>query len=436
MRRLGGLVLAGFAAMAGTARADENPVAAIYTASEVEPLRARYEKGWLGNYDRVFVPSFTAEERQRLGRVRFEFAMIDPPNEPFAFHSIGDRVFASAQSLKFLDDLSTATAWLSLNGYTNQTVTDYALMLRYWRRSHRGEAPPKPLEALCIPADALSNPRVEERANRIFDDAVIFILLHELGHVRWGHPGNAAVAPERSRANEEAADAFALDVLSRANVAPLGLAMVFMVMANLWENRADFPSEAEYQRAANARTHPLSPARIQSLATHIAAAGRGFNGESRITAMGVSLEISQVALLLADPGLQGIEARIGRTVEADDLAPRHRGQQLARSCRAAAPTGLPFDGVFHGKLHAGKTDFEADAVLTQAGDRVVGSYSFGAGFARVTGSVLGPRLGYEWSLPPDKGRGAATLRGDSVEGTWGMGTADSGVGTMSFDRVR
>ena len=94
------MVLAGFAALMGTARADENPVAAIYAAAEVEPLRARYEKGWLGNYERVFVPSFSAEERQRLSRVRFEFAMSDPPNEPFAFHT---RKFGIAAEMRFAE---------------------------------------------------------------------------------------------------------------------------------------------------------------------------------------------------------------------------------------------------------------------------------------------------------------------------------------------
>ncbi len=437
MNRLAALAFAGFAAAAGPAGAQSSLVASLYEAGEIDGMRPRYEKGWLGNYERVFVPAFTAEERARLANVRFRFASSDPANEPFAFHSEpGGLVFASATSLKFLDDLSVATAWLNLNGYTEQSLADYALMLRYWHLGGNGAAPPKPLDALCIPGNALADARVDERANRIFDDIVVFILLHELGHVRWGHPGNAAVAPEASRANEEAADAFALDVLSRVNVAPLGLSMLFTVMANLWENRADYASEADYRRAASARTHPLSPARLQSLAAHIAAAGRGFTGDSRAAALAVSLQISQVALLLADPGVQSLAARIGRTVAPDDLAPRRRGQQLARSCRAPAPTGQPFDGVFRGTVRIGKTDFDVDAVLSQSGGRVAGAYSFGAGFARLDGAADGAHLAYRWTLPPDRGRGAATLRGDVIEGSWGSGDADAGGGTLSMRPAR
>ena len=115
----------------------------------------------------VFLPVFTAEETGSPRRREFRFEPIVPQNEPFAFYSTGDKVVASAASLKFLDDLSVATAWLDLNGFEQQTVADYMLMLHYWRAMRRGKRPPKLLEALCIPADALSNRKVDERANRI-----------------------------------------------------------------------------------------------------------------------------------------------------------------------------------------------------------------------------------------------------------------------------
>src|SRR5581483_8022222 len=176
MNRLAALVFAGVAAAAGPAVAQSSLVAALYEAAEIDGMRPRYEKGWLGNYERVFVPAFTAEERARLANVRFRFASSDPANEPFAFHSEpAGLVFVSATSL-------------NLNGYTEQSLADYALMLRYWHLGSNGAAPPKPLDALCIPGNALADARVDERANRIFDDIVVFILLHELGHVRWGHP--------------------------------------------------------------------------------------------------------------------------------------------------------------------------------------------------------------------------------------------------------
>jgi hypothetical protein len=206
MRRLAELALAGLVAFAGVAHGQSNPAAVIYDVGEIEPLQVIYQKGWMRNYREVFLPAFTADERTRLEGVQFRFETSLPANEPFGFYSTRDTVFASAASLKFLDDLSTVTAWLDLNGFEQQTVGDYVLMLHYWRDREGSKRPPKPLEALCIPADALSNRRVDERANRIFDGVVVFILLHELGHVYWVHPGYVGVAPETARANEEAAD--------------------------------------------------------------------------------------------------------------------------------------------------------------------------------------------------------------------------------------
>ena len=89
----------------------------IYDNVEIEPLRVRYQNGWMRNYREVFLPAFTPEERERLEGVQFRFEAHLPENEPFGFYSTRDTVFASAASLKFLDDLSTATAWLDLNGF-------------------------------------------------------------------------------------------------------------------------------------------------------------------------------------------------------------------------------------------------------------------------------------------------------------------------------
>lgn len=434
MRGLAAVALTGFALWASPAPAQSNPAAAIYDSSDTEPLQATYQKGWITNYRQVLLPVLTAEERTQLERVQFRFEQRDAAAEPFGFRSAPEIVVASTASLKFLDDLSVATAWLHLNGFEQQTVADYMLMLRYWRLSRADQRPPKPLEALCIPADALADPRVDERANRIFDSLVVFVMLHELGHVRWGHRGYAGVTPEQARANEEAADRFALDILARINEAPLGLAVLFTAMAQLWENRADYASDEEYQRAAALHTHPLSPARLQSVAGQLAASGRGFVGDSRAIALNTALEISRLALLLADVDVQHLSSRIGKTVEPTDLAPRRRGQHLAAPCHAPASTGLPFDGTFRGRLQVGDTSLDLDAVLAQRDDRVTGSYSFGAGFARLDGSVSDAELAYNWTLPPDKGHGLAALHDGIIAGTWGIGTANSGAGTLSLTR--
>jgi hypothetical protein len=414
------------------------PLDQIYDDAELADVQPRYEKGWKENYAEVFTPVLSDEERARLDWVDFRMELRVEDSEPFAFMAGGGTVIASAASLKFLEDIALANTWLEKNGYESRSVADYLLMLRYWDEANG--RPPKPLDALCIPADARDDTAVAERADRIFDTSAVFALLHEYGHVLYGHPGNRAVPPDVSRANEEAADAFALDVFSRVHEVPIGVTVLFFMMANLHENRADYGSDEEYQQTLAARTHPVSPERLQSLARHLSASaeafGPGFQPGSKTTAVTVALLISQYALLLADTGIQGLSAQIGRTVRPEDLAPRASGRQLALPCGSPQASGQDFDGLFHGQIIAGssKTSFNTDTVLRRDGDTVTGSYSFGAGFGRLEGTVDGSTLDYDWTLATDRGKGQITMEDGAYRGTWGMGDSATDFGTIELER--
>ena len=150
------------------------------------------------------------------------------------------------------------------------------------------------MAALCIPPNAWDIRDIADRATRVFDTEVLFVLLHEYGHVFHGHPGNVAVRPEVSRANEEAADRFALDLLARVGEVPLGVALLFFTMSHLSDEVA--------------RTHPVSPDRLMSVARHLTTAARSFEQGlrpgARVTMLGIALEMSQLALLMADPAVQ------------------------------------------------------------------------------------------------------------------------------------
>ena len=403
-------------ALAGAAQA--GALDTIYDEADIASLHPRYEQGWRSNYDNVFSKAFTTEERSRLAAVRFVMERRRPGNEPFGFAAGGNTVVASAASLQFLEDVALAHTWLDRNQLSTQSVGDYLLMLRYW--DGRGGRPPKPLDALCIPHDALQNRNIADRATRAFDTAAVFVLLHEYGHVFHGHPGNLAVRPEISRANEEAADRFALDLLARVGEIPLGVTILFFTMAHLHEEVA--------------RTHPVSPDRLMSLARHLTTAARsyerGLRPRAQVTMLAISLEVSQLALLLGDPDLQRLSARIGRTVSPDDLAPRPKGRHLAAPCGSRASSGQPFDGRLTGTLTGGSTPLDVDVVLSRDGERVTGSYSFGAGFARLDGTIQGSTLNYHWRMPPDRGAGRITLQGGEYRGTWGNGASATDGGPI------
>ena len=356
--------------------------------------------------------------------------------EPFAFMAGGNTVIASAASLRFLEDIAMAYTWLDKKGYATQSVADYLLMLRYWPED--GGRPPKPWDALCIPADAFDDTSVADRARRIFDSAAGFILLHEYGHVLHRHPGNEAVPPDVSRANEEEADRFALDVFARLHELPLGVTIVFFTMANLHENRADYATDQEYQQTLAGRTHPVSPARLQSVARHLSSSAaeyqQGFQPGAEATALGVALEISTFAHLLNDRGIQAISRQIGVSVRPEDLAPRPRDRLLAPPCGSPPSSGEDFDGTLHGEIVGGSTALRRRAVLRRDGNYVVGTFTYGAGFGRMEGRVEGSTLTYDWELAFDSGKAQMTFDGYVYSGTWGLGESDSGAGSISMRR--
>ena len=415
-----------FAAAAG-------PLDSLYDDAEIAELGGQYQRGWATNFENVFKPVFTDEERAKFANVEFLTELRVPDNEPFAYLGGGDTVLVSAASLRFLEDLVMAYTWTNSQGLSLQTIADYLMMLRNWDEA-RGR-PPKPWDVLCIPADAWSREPFAEQALRVLDSAAAFMLLHEYGHVLHQHPGNQGVPPEESRASEEAADAFALDIFARVGDVPLGMTIPFFTMSYLHEIRSQFQTDDEYMRTLAARTHPISPQRLLSLAQNLTEQsevyGRKFPA-GRMAALAVALDVSEIAMQLADPEVQGLSSRIGKSVEPQDLGPRPNGRHLAAPCGARPPTGEPFDGTLHGKMTIGPTDFDIDTVLVREGDTVTGSYSFGAGFGRIEGAINGSTLDYRWSLAPDSGAASVTFDGSVYRGTWGAGTSAEGGGIIEM----
>jgi hypothetical protein len=392
-----------------------------------------YQRGWATNFENIFKPVFTEEERAKFANVEFLTELRVPNHEPFAYLGGGDTVLVSAASLRFLEDIVMAYTWTNSQGFSLQTIADYLMMLRNWDEA-RGR-PPKPWDVLCIPADAWTREPFAEQAYRVLDSAAAFMLLHEYGHVLHQHPGNQGVPPEESQANEEAADAFALDIFARVGDVPLGMTIPLFTMSYLHEIRSQFQTDDEYMRTLAARTHPISPQRLLSLAQNLTAQsevyGRKFAG-GRMATLGVALQVSEIAMRLADPEVQGLSSRIGKSVEPQHLGPRLNGRQLAAPCGARPPTGEPFDGTLHGRMTIGPTDFDVDTVLVRVGDSVTGSYSFGAGFGRIEGTVDGSTLDYRWSLAPDSGMATVTFDGSIYRGTWGAGASAEGGGIIEM----
>jgi hypothetical protein len=217
-------------------------------------------------------------------------------------------VVAPAFSLLFVEDLCTAYAWLYKQGYSLETIDEYLAMLRYKGAADfpQGRYPP-PLVALGVPASAAEDPDVNSMALRFRNSAYAFIFAHELGHVLAGHPNG--VTMEQSRANETAADDFALRVLAVDAAIPMGAILFFQAQAYFMPSLGQFKARglSDQVWAMEMRTkmtHPLTAERLKALAAAIKREGQEQPRANRETWDFVALKLLKIADTLADVDLQ------------------------------------------------------------------------------------------------------------------------------------
>ena len=383
-------------------------MSSMYDTTVLEQWAPRYRASTNRILQNFVHKYLTAEEMRRLGAISIDFPLAAPDplkGDPLVFYVPADKstVVFPIFSIKFLDDLSIAYAWLQLNNYDLDTISEYTAMLAYKDLAGRY---PAPLPALHVPANALQDKRVDELAVNHFVTARMFILLHELGHIIYAHRGSTI-------ANEVQADKFAIDVMRRSPVPPLGMLVYFMAEASM----ADYP--------ATARTHPLSGARLQAL--------------------GESTQDPQIATLLRDLGklvddtdIRASHILTAKATTTQSLTPRRGHVATLRS----APRGSPREAslTFHGRC-SGEFSQQIDPgnpigmemVLQRSGNTVTGQYTFGLGIGTVRGTATGSTLNVEWQRGNAYGQGTLkAIENDTrLVGEWGYRQLNRGGGTWS-----
>ncbi len=388
--------------------------------------------------DREIRRVLTPEERARLDPVvlRFPLRCPLPDTEPFCFyaHRLDDGTPAitfSVASLRLFGDLALAQAWLQLTGHAIDTPINYLSMAK-----HRdpGEFPggryPPPLETLGIPDAARNDAAVMDLYGKLHTSAMVFVLLHELGHHLHRHPGyGPGVSRAQTRANEARADEFALDVMARLGYPPLGTVNLYMLMAHWAPNRWDFPDETAYAAHLATATHPLTSDRLRALAGALERAAPEFARMepdytgALVRLQGVAGDIAGLGSFLDDPDIQQGIALTGAATTPAALKPRRQGEL---PLDAEAPEGeAPFHGEFIGEISDASGSLPTVLVLRRRGERVTGEYSYGIGVGRIDGEVLGGQLHFGWELGADWGSGIleSSADGHRLQGAWGYGTS-------------
>lgn len=398
--------------------ATSKDLSALYDQTTLQNLQARYQVSTAKIFE-VGVQSYLrSEEKARVGIPRIAVPLqADAPmkGNPLAFYETrdGGTIVLPVLSLKFLDDLCTAYAWLGINGYSLETISDYVAMLRY--KEFPDGRYPQPLQALHIPAGALQDKRVDELAFSHFATALTFIMLHEMGHI---YIDRSASRPTDSIENEAMADRFALQVMHRSPLQPIGMLVYFLAEAQ-W---ASFPASPQ-------DSHPLSGVRLKALA-------------SQIDDPGTQSMLVQIGKLVDDPEVRAGFVLSGKSTELAALSPRRAGEMPKGAfAESASPSGqLPFQGRYIGRASQfsdpDRKSFPVETSLRRTGNRVRGEYTFGVGVGTIDGIVSGDTLTFDWKWAGNSGSGLLKLaaQGRGFAGTWGYARSLDNAG--KWDGVR
>jgi hypothetical protein len=430
------LLLGALVAGCAPAQTRADALARLYDSATLRYWKARYTASTAKLKQLIIRPALPQRLQSELERVRFEFPLPDEQTgeqaqlrgDPLQYYC--DRrsgtVYSPVLSLKFLDDLTLAYTWREAHGGAIDEVFNYVAQLKYRAPDDfPGQRYPRPLNELHIPDSALQDPDIAERALGRFTTARAFIVGHELGHILGCDDNPNAI--EREKCADRLGARVVSDFMRRTEVAPLGVVIYFMAAVHWNLNQADFASRQEWTRYVRSAEHPLTPDRLDALASQL----EGDTGGNRSMAA-VAGKIRSLAAFTADvEALRGIilVARAGDSMHLSDT-PR----------QGAGTERLAFQGTFSGTMVFlnDREDGPGRLLMSLArrGDTVTGRYTFGLGDAMLQGKVISGKLYFQWRWGQAYGSGVmqASEHGAGIRGTWGLRDASEGVGTFECSR--
>jgi hypothetical protein len=324
---------------AAPARAD---VKGLYDPADLEKEAPRLRSAVTRIYEGGVKPFLTPDERTKLGDFDLRFPLPSANDAPLDFYADQDRgkpiVVMPVLSLRLLEDMATAYAWLHRKGMSLGTLELYFSMLRHKPRANfpGGRYPPI-LATLGIPADALDDKLVDANSLAFRNQAFAFILVHELGHILYRHKGYAEISKAEARADEVASDRFALDVLSRTQTPPLGALFFFQAQLYNLPHRGEFPDRRAWEQyLLKSSTHPLTVDRIAAMADYIdGPLARGRVKEAALW-RSITADLRKIVREMEDESLQRCMAQVAATADLSLLKPRRDVPwlQYVRLCQA------------------------------------------------------------------------------------------------------
>ena len=131
----------------------------------------------------------------------------------------------------------------------------------------------------------------------------------------------AYLSPRQILKQEELADAFAAELLSRTDTIPMGAILWFQASAIFSKNRSDFDTDQQYRDALeNDLKHPVNAERLRSLAELMGQQASHARDSNHADVLAyISGRLRGIAEILADPEMQLMIKRCAMKRDPADL---------------------------------------------------------------------------------------------------------------------
>ncbi|MEO1265059.1 MAG: ImmA/IrrE family metallo-endopeptidase [Pseudomonadota bacterium] len=307
----------------------------MYPPTEIARDAHRLETAVRKIYRRGLAPALSRRERARLGKIALRFPAPKPDDALLNFYAYTQsgvgHVVMPILSLKQLEDLATAYAWLQVNRKSLSSIDLYFAMLRHKLViDFPGGRFPDILSALGLPKDAHTQRGVDTLSLSLRNEAFAFIIAHELGHILYRHKPYADITKPQARADELQSDRFALDLLVRTNTPPMGAVLFFQAQAHAMPHRGQFATEAEWTTFLNkAATHPMSTERIALMAGTFSGPLARRRPSEAATWRAIGVGVLKINRILEEVAIQRCIAKTASASSLDDLKPSRAHVGLA-----------------------------------------------------------------------------------------------------------
>jgi hypothetical protein len=312
----------------------------MYSPDEIQRETPWLKRAVENIYHRGIAPVLSGIEWHRLGQVVFQF----PPPRPdssllnfYVYRSQGRSVVVMpVLSLKQLEDLMITYAWLQQTGHSHATIDlYYAMLKRRPKQDFPSQRYPDILTALGVPKTAIANNKqVDATSLSLRNEAIAFVLVHELGHIFYRHKSYSEVTAATARADELQADRFALDLMVRTDTPPMGAVVFFQAQAYAMPHRGEYPTEKEWHRFLRKySTHPLSTERIALLANVTRTAFAARRAREAATWRSIADLTVRINDILEDLEIHRCIAKVSRSISFDKLKPTRSATGLEQCLR-------------------------------------------------------------------------------------------------------